>query len=273
MTGVAYRRSAELAGVVGPYDGYARNADAHKRVIRKHAAANDYVRSTGGNDGAVLKLATSVWQDTVATGERNGYRNAQASVLAPTGCLTGDTLVSTDRGLLRLSELGDVYGDKWQDLGIEVSTDEGPQVATKFFVIATGFDRKASHYRHRRVATPVDMTRYQEYAQRVMAAANGGPVPLEPMEAPPQPVSRRPTIEVPLRNADAGAKAVRAGAGGGNAEVQDQSALRRPRVLAPYIRGRHVRGGRLQAAHRPAKAGPPADPGRVDSIGESVAAA
>ena len=45
MTGTAYRRSAELAGVVGPYDGYARNADAHKRVIRKHAAANDYIRA------------------------------------------------------------------------------------------------------------------------------------------------------------------------------------------------------------------------------------
>ena len=41
MTGTAYRRSAELAGVVGPYDGYARNAEAHQRVMRKHAAAND----------------------------------------------------------------------------------------------------------------------------------------------------------------------------------------------------------------------------------------
>ena len=41
MTGTAYKRSAELAGVVGPYDGYARNAAAHKRVMRKHAAAND----------------------------------------------------------------------------------------------------------------------------------------------------------------------------------------------------------------------------------------
>ena len=87
MTGVAYRRSAELAGVVGPYDGYARNSDAHKRVIRKHAAANDYIRSVGRNDAATLKLATTVWQDTVATGERNGYRNAQASVLAPTGTI------------------------------------------------------------------------------------------------------------------------------------------------------------------------------------------
>src|SRR5690606_42065255 len=37
MTGVAYRRSAELAGVVGPYDGYARNAEPHKRVMRQHA--------------------------------------------------------------------------------------------------------------------------------------------------------------------------------------------------------------------------------------------
>ena len=87
MNGVAYKRSAELAGVVGPYDGYARNADAHKRVIRKHAAANDYIRAVGGNDAATLKLATSVWAETIAIGEKNGYRNAQASVLAPTGTI------------------------------------------------------------------------------------------------------------------------------------------------------------------------------------------
>ena len=47
MQATAYRRSAELAAIVGPYDGYARNADAHKRVIRKHAAANDAVRPVG----------------------------------------------------------------------------------------------------------------------------------------------------------------------------------------------------------------------------------
>ena len=54
MTGTAYRRSAELAGVVGPYDGYARNADAHKRVMRKHAAANDAVRPVGADDAAIV---------------------------------------------------------------------------------------------------------------------------------------------------------------------------------------------------------------------------
>jgi ribonucleoside-diphosphate reductase alpha chain len=47
MTGVSYRRSAELAGIVGPYEGYARNADAHKRVMRKHQAANDALRTVG----------------------------------------------------------------------------------------------------------------------------------------------------------------------------------------------------------------------------------
>ena len=44
MTGTAYRRSAELAGVVGAYEGFARNATAHARVMRKHAAANDSAR-------------------------------------------------------------------------------------------------------------------------------------------------------------------------------------------------------------------------------------
>ena len=55
MTGTAYRRSAELAGVVGPYDGYARNAEAHQRVMRKHAAANDAVRPVGADDAAILR--------------------------------------------------------------------------------------------------------------------------------------------------------------------------------------------------------------------------
>jgi len=87
MTGTAYRRSAELAGVVGPYDGYARNAEAHQRIMRKHAAANDLIRTYDHNDRAVQKAATKAWQDGIRIGERNGWRNAQASVLAPTGTI------------------------------------------------------------------------------------------------------------------------------------------------------------------------------------------
>ena len=87
MTGAAYKRSAELAGVVGPYDGYARNEDGHKRVMRKHAAAVDNVRTITSLDGDVLKLANKTWQECLQVGEKNGWRNAQASVLAPTGTI------------------------------------------------------------------------------------------------------------------------------------------------------------------------------------------
>jgi len=87
MNGTAYRRSAELAGVVGPYDGYARNAEAHQRVMRKHAAANDLIRTLDANDAAIHRLATAQWQEGLAVGAVNGWRNAQASVLAPTGTI------------------------------------------------------------------------------------------------------------------------------------------------------------------------------------------
>ena len=87
LTGAAYKRSAEMAAVVGAYAGYARNADAHKRVMRKHQAANDNIKTLDAMDSDIHKLATKAWDDVVKLGEKNGYRNAQASVLAPTGTI------------------------------------------------------------------------------------------------------------------------------------------------------------------------------------------
>ncbi|MFI6733301.1 vitamin B12-dependent ribonucleotide reductase [Nonomuraea sp. NPDC050451] len=87
MTGVSYRRSAELAAVVGPYDGYARNAEPHKRVMRKHAAANDDLRTVGSMDAKIHSEASRQWSECLKLGEKNGYRNAQASLLAPTGTI------------------------------------------------------------------------------------------------------------------------------------------------------------------------------------------
>ena len=87
LTGASYKRSAELAAVVGPYNGYARNADAHKRVMRKHQAANDNIKTLDAMDLSVHKLATKAWDDVIKLGEKHGYRNAQASVLAPTGTI------------------------------------------------------------------------------------------------------------------------------------------------------------------------------------------
>jgi ribonucleoside-diphosphate reductase alpha chain len=85
MTGVAYKHSAEIAGVVGAYDGYARNAEGHVRVMRKHAAANDAAERVGELDIPVWHAAAEAWQDCLATGKRNGWRNAQVTLLAPTG--------------------------------------------------------------------------------------------------------------------------------------------------------------------------------------------
>src|ERR1700733_9422154 len=87
MTGTAYKTSAELAGAVGPYDGYARNAKPHKRVIRKHAEASDRIRTAGALDREIQNLANDTWRECIDLGETNGYRNAQASLLAPTGTI------------------------------------------------------------------------------------------------------------------------------------------------------------------------------------------
>jgi adenosylcobalamin-dependent ribonucleoside-diphosphate reductase len=110
MTGTAYRRSAELAGVIGPYDGYARNATAHKRVMAKHAAAGASVKSLGGMDEAILAAANRVWNECLEAGEKNGYRNAQASLLAPTGTIglmmdCDTTGVEPDLALVKFKKL------------------------------------------------------------------------------------------------------------------------------------------------------------------------
>jgi len=86
MTGRAYRTSARIAEVMGPFEGYEPNADAMLRVMRKHRAAADEI------DGelvpeALLSAAKQSWDEAISLGELHGYRNAQASVLAPTGTI------------------------------------------------------------------------------------------------------------------------------------------------------------------------------------------
>jgi ribonucleoside-diphosphate reductase alpha chain len=133
MTGEAYAQSARLAAAVGPYEAYPKNKSAHDRVMEKHRAAAyriiaDLVPPT------MLSAARQSWDDAVSLGKVYGYRNAQASVLAPTGCLVGNSLIPTSRGLVRLGSLGDPEAAKWQPLGISVATDDGPRTATKFYV-------------------------------------------------------------------------------------------------------------------------------------------
>ncbi|WP_261575676.1 vitamin B12-dependent ribonucleotide reductase [Frankia gtarii] len=110
MTATAYRRSAELAGIVGAYDGFARNADAHRRVVRKHSAANDMVRSVHPEDARVLAVASKEWSRAQTVGDKHGWRNAQVSLLAPTGTIglamdCDTTGIEPDLALVKMKKL------------------------------------------------------------------------------------------------------------------------------------------------------------------------
>ena len=86
MTGQAYRTSARIAEVMGPFEGFEPNPDAMIRVMSKHRAAADEIDADLVPEG-VLTAAKRSWDEAIALGELHGYRNAQASVLAPTGTI------------------------------------------------------------------------------------------------------------------------------------------------------------------------------------------
>jgi ribonucleoside-diphosphate reductase alpha chain len=87
LTGTTYKRSAELAGIVGPYAGFAQNAKPHARVMRKHASASSAAKQLSTLDIDVWAEANKAWDACLSTGDKNGWRNAQISVLAPTGTI------------------------------------------------------------------------------------------------------------------------------------------------------------------------------------------
>ncbi|MGR3501379.1 vitamin B12-dependent ribonucleotide reductase [Pseudaestuariivita sp.] len=101
MTGVSYATSAEVAGELGPFSGYKRNREHMLRVMRNHRNAA-YGATEGYEELAVkpvpldhancpdqdlIALATGAWDEALKLGEKNGYRNAQATVIAPTGTI------------------------------------------------------------------------------------------------------------------------------------------------------------------------------------------
>jgi len=86
MTGHAYRTSARIAEVMGTFEGFDPNRDAMLRVMRKHRAAATEIDGDLVPEG-LLSSAKNAWDEAVSLGEVHGYRNAQASVLAPTGTI------------------------------------------------------------------------------------------------------------------------------------------------------------------------------------------
>jgi len=109
MTGRGYRKSAEIAAAVGPYDEYAKNREAHNGVMRMHRDAA-YEIDGDGIRGDLLEAARTTWDEAVALGEEHGYRNAQATVLAPTGTISflmdcDTTGIEPDFSLVKFKEL------------------------------------------------------------------------------------------------------------------------------------------------------------------------
>ena len=110
MTGRAYRTSAEVAGALGPYERYEENRDPHNHVMRKHRAAAYSLDESLTPDIELLHAAQRAWDEAVEVGERNGYRNAQATVLAPTGTISflmdcDTTGIEPDFSLVKFKEL------------------------------------------------------------------------------------------------------------------------------------------------------------------------
>ena len=86
MTGHAYRTSARIAQVTGPFAGYPKNREPMLRVMGKHRAAVDQIdQSLVQTD--LFEAARTSWDEAIELGQEHGYRNAQASVLAPTGTI------------------------------------------------------------------------------------------------------------------------------------------------------------------------------------------
>ncbi|HET7121834.1 MAG TPA: vitamin B12-dependent ribonucleotide reductase [Solirubrobacterales bacterium] len=110
MTGRAYRQSALIAaGATGPYDEYERNREPHNGVMRMHRDASYDVDPTGIK-GELLEAAQRSWDEAVELGEEHGYRNAQATVLAPTGTISflmdcDTTGIEPDFSLVKFKEL------------------------------------------------------------------------------------------------------------------------------------------------------------------------
>ncbi|MFN8162602.1 MAG: vitamin B12-dependent ribonucleotide reductase [Solirubrobacterales bacterium] len=110
MTGRAYRQSALIAaGATGPYEEYEKNREPHNGVMRMHRDAA-YDIDPSGIKGDLLEAARRSWDEAVELGEEHGYRNAQATVFAPTGTISflmdcDTTGIEPDFSLVKFKEL------------------------------------------------------------------------------------------------------------------------------------------------------------------------
>ena len=162
MCGRAYRQSAEAAKVVGPFAGYEKNREPFMKVMRKHRDAS-YKIDEALCPAELVKAAREDWDDAVALGELHGYRNAQTTVLAPTGTIgllmdCDTTGVEPDFALVKFKKLaGGGY--------FKIVNDSVPEAL------------------HRLGYTPEQIKDVVAYVQGVNTLSNDSPINAETLKA------------------------------------------------------------------------------------------
>jgi ribonucleotide reductase alpha subunit len=181
MHAASYAMSAEMAAAAGPFPRYEPNREAMLRVVRNHRRAAYNVPREEYEELSVppvglderfcpdylVRAAREESDRMLELGEQYGFRNAQVTCIAPTGCLVGGSLVATERGLVPLHSLGDPEGEKWQELNLEVLTDEGARAATQFYVNGVAPTRRI------RTASGYEIQGTPEHRIKVVDAGTG----------------------------------------------------------------------------------------------------
>ena len=118
MAGEAYRFSAEIAGQIGPFEGYQVNAEPMLGVISKHRDASLAVKENLLKDKNLFEEAKNVWEEALELGRKNGFRNSQTTVIAPTGTIAfmmncDTTGIEPDFSLIKMKRL---VGGGWMKI-------------------------------------------------------------------------------------------------------------------------------------------------------------
>jgi len=166
MTGYSYAVSAEMANELGQFQAYDKNRDHMLRAVKNHRRAaygltknlepisyKELVKHVGEYDGLevhpiplrdkesytssinnLIFESRKTWDEALSSGSSYGFRNAQVTVCAPTGCLVSDSMVLSSDGLLPISEMGDCEGTKWQNIERTILQENEASKSDKFYI-------------------------------------------------------------------------------------------------------------------------------------------
>jgi len=166
MTGHSYAVSAEMADKLGQFQAYDKNRDHMLRAVKNHRRAaygltkdlepmsyRELVKQVGEYDkleihpmplsdkesygqsiNNLVFEARKTWDEALSLGSSYGYRNAQVTVCAPTGCVVPDTMILSSDGLLPISEMGDCEGAQWQKINRKIIQENKVSKSNKFYI-------------------------------------------------------------------------------------------------------------------------------------------